>query len=250
MEKVSGQGKDFSITTGETTSVNDTTGGVTSVEEKQYSKVLPPGREGESSCPLPTGDTGVFVAAVPTRDLPNAKPQFDQKVQDLVAVATKATLRAASIDLPQAVEKGKETVSMISEHVSSKKWLPATERELEVFTRGIVLGVLQTVEAEQITHVVNKVLAETSIQENLSRIADKVAKLDEAVEKVTDKITSADDPNRSALRWLVLGGAIFLAVGAGAFIPLLAGAATAEVILTNEVAITAVVLAAATLIKE
>jgi hypothetical protein len=98
--------------------------------------------------------------------------------------------------------------------------------------------------------LVNKILTETSIQERLSQIADRVTELDEAVEKVTDKITSAGDPNRGTLRWLVLGSAIFLAVGAGAFIPLLAGAATAEVILTNEVAITAVVLAAVTLIKD
>src|SRR5207245_1795494 len=102
-------------------------------------------------------------------------------MQDLVAAAIKAA-RSASIELPQTVEKGTKAVSVISEHVSSEGWLPVDEHELEAFTRGIVLDVLQTAGAEQITHLVNKILTETSIQERLSQIADRVTELDEAVE--------------------------------------------------------------------
>ena len=68
--------------------------------------------------------------------------------------------------------------------------------------------------------------------------------------QVTDKITFADASDHSTLQWLVLGGAILLAVGAGAMIPLVAGTMTAEAILTNELAIAAAVFAAATLLKD
>jgi hypothetical protein len=174
--------------------------------------------------------------------------KLGEQLQNLIAAA-KTAISATSIELPGVTENGKERVNLINGRLHGE-WESVNERELELLMRTVVFVASQVVGAEQITHVTNKVLSETSIQKTLQQLETRISELEAVANQVTDKIASVDAPDHSTLRWLVLGGAILLAVGAGAIIPLVAGAVTAEVILTNEVAIAAVVFAAATLLKD
>jgi hypothetical protein len=174
--------------------------------------------------------------------------ESDEQWQNLIAAA-KTVASASPVELSGVTENSKESVNLIKIRVNGK-WEPVNERELEVLMRVVALVASQVVEAEQIRRVANKVLSETSIQETLQQLESRISELEVVANQVTDKITFADASDHSTLQWLVLGGAILLAVGAGAMIPLVAGTMTAEAILTNELAIAAAVFAAATLLKD
>jgi hypothetical protein len=174
---------------------------------------------------------------------------FDQKLQVLVTAIKEADLLDGHIEFPDVMQDGKETVSMISDRVSSGTWLPVDARELELFTRG-VLACAQVIGTEQIKRAVNEVLSGPSIRKMLQQIVNDAPQMDGVVDQAISKITPTDDPNHGTLRWLVLGSAILIAAGTGVIVPLVAGAAMAEVILTNEVAIAALAIGAAALIKQ
>ena len=173
---------------------------------------------------------------------------FKQELQNVAAI-TKAVRLNGQVEFPDVVRLGKETVSMMSDRARSAPWLPVDARELELFTRSVVLAA-QVIGTEQITRAVNEVLSDPSIRKTLHQIANNAPQMDEVVDQATSKITPTDDPNRGTLRRLVLGSAILIAAGAGVIVPLVAGVAMAEVILTNEVAIAAVAIGAAALIKQ
>lgn len=180
---------------------------------------------------------------------PDVELELGQKLEQLVSAIRKTALLEATIELSKVAEKSQEKISEIGEKTRQGTWRDIGPRELELFARAVVLGVSQIPETESIKHVVEEALEDASFRKTLGQLADRVSELNQVVEQVTDKMASADDPNQNMFRWVVLGCAVLLAVGAGAIVPLMAASATAEVILTNEVAIFAVAIAAATLIK-
>jgi hypothetical protein len=184
---------------------------------------------------------------------PNKELRTEPSLHEiLIRALERASLVEAKIDEAQITRQGKEAITQISELVQSGTWLPADARELEAFTRGVVLASVTIVGQQEIGRVAAEFLHDPSSRDALHQIAASAlgrAELAKVAEEVTDKITSAGDPNRSTLFWIVLGAAALLAIGAGVIVPILAGSAIAEVVLTNEVAIAAMAFGAAALMR-
>lgn len=184
----------------------------------------------------------------PNKDL-RAGPSLHELI---VGALEKAILVEAKIDETQVTRQGKETIAQISKLDKLGTWLPADARELEAFTRGVVLASVTIVGQQGVGRAADELLNDPASRNALRQITASAlgrAELAKVAEEVTDKITSANDPNRSTLFWMVLGAAALLAIGAGVIVPLLAGSAIAEVVLTNEVAIAAMAFGAAALMR-
>jgi hypothetical protein len=109
---------------------------------------------------------------------------------------------------------------------------------------------------ERLLHAVEKAGTETTIRadEKIMRgrssakamrmLTENLGPLDDVASEVAAKLEPRDRTRRRLLRWWILAGAILLAVGLAAVVPLI-GAPLAETVLTNE--LTAVAALAATI---
>jgi hypothetical protein len=171
-----------------------------------------------------------------------------QGLKDFVAAIAKAA-RDANDEFPKVVRQAKEILGLINDNIQSGTLGQVEATELELFAHRIVLGTIQLVGDEQLVLVVQEILRDRSTWETLRQMAEIAPQLSAVANQVTDEIVPAGHPSHDWLSPLVLGGAvILLAASAGVILPLLAGS-IAETILANEVAIAAVAVGAAALIK-
>lgn len=156
---------------------------------------------------------------------------------------------AAKVDLAKTVKRGKAVVGQIDEALRSGESLPVDVADLKSVMDDLLRSV-QRSGAEQVIRAANEVVRDPTSLKILRKLADGAPQLTEVADQVTEKITPSAGAARPALGTLVLAGALLLAaVGAGVVIPLLAPTAIAESVLTNEVAIAAVAVGVAALIK-
>jgi hypothetical protein len=195
---------------------------------------------------LAADDQALEKATISQEDLAKRVTDLEATLAAITSTLNETPESAAQVNLGKAVERGKAT---IDEAMRSGEWDPV-DAVLESFM--LRARFVQRAEAEQVDHAVKELLrAHLEELRTLTRM-DRPPQLTEVVDRVTGKITSSDGGAGPALGSLVLAGAlVFAALTAGAAIPLLLPTATAaESVLTNEVAIVAVAVSVATLIKD
>ena len=181
------------------------------------------------------------------RDLEKRVKVLEKDLEAALSALTKAPESAARVDVDEAVKLGKATVGNLNEAMRPGQWHTLDERELRLYI-DVVLVAFRSVGVGPIEEAANALLRDASSSEILRRLTERERppELTGLVDRVTGEIPPSDGAARPALGPLVLAGALLLA--AGVVLPLIA-AATIEIILTNEVAIAAVVVGVAALMK-
>ena len=181
----------------------------------------------------------------------NGAEDLEERVKDLedtLAAWTETPEPTAHVNVAKAVELGKETVGNINEAIRPGQRHTVDAQLLRSFIDDVVLEVVRRVGAETIGAAANEVLRDPSSRKKLSTLTtDRPRELTGLGDQVTGDITPSDGADRPELSLLVLAGALLLA--AGVVLPLIPAAIAAETILTNEVAIAAVTVSVAALMK-
>ena len=178
---------------------------------------------------------------------------LEKRVEDLertLAALTKTPESAAEVDVDKAVELGKATVGNINEAMRPGQCHEVDAQDLKLLL-DYVLKVVRSMGVEPIGAAANEVLRDASSLETLRTLAktDRPPALTGPVDQVAGEITPSDGADRPELDLLVLAGALLLAAAAGAVLPLITASVITEAIFTNEVAIAAITVSVAALMK-
>jgi hypothetical protein len=157
---------------------------------------------------------------------------------------------AARVDVDEVVELGKAAVGNINEAMRPGQWLTVDERDLRRLIDAVLVAV-RSVGVGPVGEAADAFLRDASSSQTLRRLTEteRPPELTGLADRVTGKITPSDGAAGPALGPLVLAGALLLAAAAGVVLPLIAASAIPEIILTNEVAIAAVAVGVAALMK-
>ena len=177
--------------------------------------------------------------------------QLTENVRSILAAITDRPVGArpglvTHVELGIVVEVGTTKLAHVGEVVQSGLWQPVGQRELEDFTNK-VLTAIEAVGIETVSHAADEILRDRSRTDTLRKAAQQVGPLSDMADRAAEKLEPTDPTRRRALRWWILAGAILLAAGVAAVA--LVGSVTAEIVLTNELALAAVAAALAALLK-
>lgn len=136
-------------------------------------------------------------------------------------------------------------VDQIGEALGSAEWHPVDAPDPKSFTDGLLESV-QRAGVELVTGAANQLVRDPRSLKVLLKVAGLSPQPTELADRVAKQITPSDGAGRPTLGQLALASALLLTVGG--VVPFIAPAA--EIILTNEVAILAIVISVAPLIKE
>jgi hypothetical protein len=218
-------------------------------------ELIPP-FPGSRKLPVHTRKPGVGESRPPStptesatqRELADLANEVRSMLTAVSALVQSPAEPAAQLDFGKAAELGKAMVAGFGKIVLSVEWHPPDAQQLESFVRRVVIGSIREAGSEPVARAAIEVGIDPASQEILSKLTEMTPQLINVADRVAEKIDPSNTAIRSVLRRLVLAGALLLAVGFGALIPIFAPAA-AENVLANEVAIAAIVFGTAARIK-
>jgi hypothetical protein len=175
------------------------------------------------------------------------RPSSDEVRTILTAITAVApatqVVPSARVELNVVVELGKKRLVQVSEQVSLGQLGPVAAPELQDFMERL-LDTVEKVGTETTVRAAEKIMRGRSSAKAMRMLTENLGPLDDVARKVAAKLEPTDSTRRRILRWWILAGAILLAVGLAAVVPLI-GAPLAETVLTNE--LTAVAALAASI---